>query len=116
MTEDKYDLLLEMRKATRRHHNIANALILSKLVVVLTDKQLYGRALSAFLPVYTKLEELLEAHKDAPVLSTVIKVTSTIPARAVAMQQVQSSPHAPAQGAHAVPGCCFVPVAYTFKV
>lgn len=89
MTQENYDLLLEMRKATKRHHNIANALILSKLVVVLTDKQLYARALSAFLPVYTKLEELLLTHKDVPVLSTVVRVTSSIPARAVAMQQVR---------------------------
>lgn len=91
MVNDDYDLLLEMRKATRRHHNIANALILSKLVVVLTDKQLYGRALSAFLPVYSKLEDLLSKHKHVPVLKTVTDVTSTIPPRAEAMQQVRPS-------------------------
>lgn len=88
MTLEEYNLLLEMRKATRRSHHIANALILSKLVVVLTDRKLYARALSSFLPVYSKLEELLKHHKDVPALSTVVAVTSTIPARAAAMQQV----------------------------
>jgi hypothetical protein len=86
--KDDYDLLIEMRKATRRSHNIANALILSKLVVVLTDKGLYARALSSFLPVYSKLEALLQQHKDVPGLSTVVAVTSTIPARTAAMEQV----------------------------
>lgn len=93
MDADNYNLLLEMRQATRRHHNIANALILSKLVVVLTDPQLYGRALSAFLPVYSKLEDLLAEHKHVPALATVTDVTSTIPPRAVAMQQVLRGIH-----------------------
>lgn len=90
MAGDKqdYDLLIEMRKATRRSHNIANALILSKLVLVLTDKRLYAQALSSFLPVYSKLEALLQQHKDVPGLSTVVAVTSTIPARTAAMEQV----------------------------
>jgi heme oxygenase len=90
-TEGKYDLLIEMRKATRRSHNIANALILSKLVVVLTDKGLYARALSSFLPVYSKLEALLQQHRDVPGLSTVVAVTSTIPARTSAMEQVTTT-------------------------
>eukprot|EP00882_Tetradesmus_deserticola_P005793 GHRQ01006098.1.p2 GENE.GHRQ01006098.1~~GHRQ01006098.1.p2 ORF type:complete len:258 (+),score=71.27 GHRQ01006098.1:1580-2353(+) len=84
---EEYDLLIEMRRATRRHHNIANALILSKLVVVLTDKGLYARALGSFLPVYSKLENLLQQHKDIPGLSTVVAVTSTIPERTAAMEQ-----------------------------
>ncbi|KAF6256065.1 hypothetical protein COO60DRAFT_1531211 [Scenedesmus sp. NREL 46B-D3] len=89
MARDKedYDLLIEMRRATRRSHNIANALILSKLVVVLTDKGLYARALSTFLPVYSKLEALLQQHKHVPGLATVVAVTSTIPARTAAMEQ-----------------------------
>jgi hypothetical protein len=90
LDKEDYDLLIEMRKATRRSHNIANALILSKLVVVLTDKGLYARALSSFLPVYSKLEALLQQHKDVPGLSTVVAVTSTIPARTAAMEQVTS--------------------------
>jgi hypothetical protein len=89
--KEEYDLLIEMRKATRRSHNIANALILSKLVVVLTDKGLYARALSSFLPVYSKLEALLQQHKNVPGLSTVVAVTSTIPARTAAMEQVNTA-------------------------
>jgi hypothetical protein len=35
-----------MRRATRRQHHISDALILSKLVVALTDRRLYGQASS----------------------------------------------------------------------
>lgn len=84
---DNYNLLLEMRKATRRAHHIANALILSKLVVVLTDKQLYARALSSFYPVYTKLEELIQIHQNVPCLTSVVKVVAKVPRKA-AMEQV----------------------------
>jgi heme oxygenase len=82
-----YDLLVEMRKATRRAHHIANALILSKLVVVLTDKQLYARALGSFYPVYTKLEELIQIHQNVPCLAPVVEVVAKVPRRA-AMEQV----------------------------
>lgn len=107
------DLLLDMRKATRRAHHIANALILAKLVVVLTDKKLYGQALSCFLPVYTKLEQLMQQHKHIPGLDLVISAVADIPSRSEAMQadlqhllgdnwrsQVPPSPAAEAYAAH----------------
>jgi len=83
----EYNLLLEMRKATRRSHHIANALILSKLVVVLTDKQLYARALGSFYPVYSKLEEVLQKHSNVPCLAPVVSIVSKVP-RTTAMEQV----------------------------
>lgn len=86
MQLQQYDLLLEMRKATRRAHHIANALILAKLVVVLTDRRLYGQALSSFLPVYSKLEALMQQHAAVPGLSTVISAVQSVPSRAEAMK------------------------------
>jgi heme oxygenase len=80
------DLLLQMRRATRRAHNIANALILSKLVVVLTDRQLYAQALGSFLPVYQQLEREAQKHTHLPGLGLVIAAAATIPSRAAAMQ------------------------------
>eukprot|EP00877_Chromochloris_zofingiensis_P001692 jgi/Chrzof1/11523/UNPLg00457.t1_GUN2B[v5.2] len=89
MAAEKPQLLLEMRKATRRSHNVANVLILSKLAVVLTDKQLYGRALSCFYPVYSCLEHLVQKHSDTPELAPVVKVVSNIPRKAAMEEDLQ---------------------------
>lgn len=102
-----------MRKATRRAHHVANALILAKLVVVLTDRRLYAQALSSFLPVYSKLEQLMKLHAAVPGLSTVIKAVRDIPPRSTAMKsdlqhflgsdwqkQVPVSPEAEAYAEH----------------
>jgi len=86
MGETDPNLLLEMRKATRRAHSIANALILSKLVIALTDAKLYAQALSSFLPVYQKLDQLMQLHAAVPGLSTVIAAVSSIPPRSEAMK------------------------------
>lgn len=80
------NLLLDMRKATRRAHSIANALILSKLVIALTDAKLYAQALSTFLPVYQKLDQLMQLHAAVPGLSIVIAAVSSIPPRSEAMK------------------------------
>jgi heme oxygenase len=85
--ESHYDLLLEMRKATRRQHHVANALILAKLVVVLTDQKLYAKALASFLPVYSKLEQLMKQHADAPGLQLVVSAVQNVPSRAEAMKE-----------------------------
>lgn len=53
-----------MRAATREIHNISDNLVNLKLVVALTDKQLYGRALMLFYYVYAQLESAIEKHKD----------------------------------------------------
>lgn len=74
-----------MRRATRRLHHIANALILAKLAVALTDQQLYAKALGQFLPVYTELEALLRRHKDSEALEAVASLAHAMPSRAEAM-------------------------------
>lgn len=84
--EGHYDLLLKMRKATRRQHHVANALIAAKLVVVLTDQKLYGKALASFLPVYSKLEQLMKQHADVPGLQLVVSAVQSVPSRAAAME------------------------------
>jgi heme oxygenase len=112
-SEDAFDLLLSMRRATRRSHHVANALILTKLVVVLTDKKLYAQALGSFLPVYQKLEKLMQQHTTVPGLKTVITAVKDIPSRAAAMEEdlqhllgsnwrsaVVASPAAEAYAAH----------------
>eukprot|EP00644_Phytophthora_capsici_P003776 jgi/Phyca11/564464/estExt2_Genewise1.C_PHYCAscaffold_150053 len=53
-----------MRAATREIHNISDNLVNLKLVVALTDKQLYGRALMLFYYVYAQLESAIEKQKD----------------------------------------------------
>ena len=84
-----YDLLLDMRRATRRAHSIANALILSKLVVALTDRKLYARALSTFLPVYEALEAAMHTATDVPGLKQLTAIAQRIPSRAAALEQVR---------------------------
>jgi heme oxygenase len=64
-------LTAAMRKATRRDHHAANALILAKLAVALNDRTLYARALASFHPVYTELERLLERHRAHTALGPV---------------------------------------------
>ncbi|KAL3670354.1 hypothetical protein V7S43_004664 [Phytophthora oleae] len=54
----------QMRAATREIHNVSDTLVNLKLVVALTDKQLYGRALMLFYYVYAQLESAIEKHKD----------------------------------------------------
>ncbi|ETN06356.1 hypothetical protein, variant 1 [Phytophthora nicotianae INRA-310] len=54
----------QMRAATREIHNVSDNLVNLKLVVALTDKQLYGRALMLFYYVYAQLESVILEHKD----------------------------------------------------
>lgn len=75
-----------MRRATRRQHHISDALILSKLVVVLTNRRLYGQALGQFLPVYAALEDALAARRDDPLLQEVADLLLALPRRAAAME------------------------------
>ncbi|KAL7681637.1 putative hem oxygenase [Plasmopara halstedii] len=54
----------QMRAATSEIHNISDNLINVKLVIALTDKQLYGRALMLFYFLYVQLEAVIRKHKD----------------------------------------------------
>ncbi|KAG7395640.1 Heme oxygenase 2 [Phytophthora boehmeriae] len=53
-----------MRAATREIHSVSDSLINLKLVVALTDKQLYGRALLLFYYIYAQLESAIKTNKD----------------------------------------------------
>lgn len=78
-------LTAEMRRATRRAHHAANAIILAKLAVALHDRQTYGRALASFYPVYKELERLLALHQAHAVLGGVARAALPL-ARAGAME------------------------------
>ncbi|GLD97076.1 hypothetical protein PINS_up005759 [Pythium insidiosum] len=57
-------LTAEMRAVTRKSHDISNNLINLKLVVALTNKELYGRALLLFYYVFAQMETSLRAAKN----------------------------------------------------
>jgi len=78
-------LTVEMRKATRRAHSAANAIVLAKLAVALGDRATYARALASFHPVYVALETLLQTHRQHEVLGPVAEAALPL-ARAGAME------------------------------
>lgn len=65
MTDDTL-LTNRMRAATRQDHDNSNRLVNLKLALVLTSPALYGEALSLFLPVFEKLEAILERSSKHP--------------------------------------------------
>ncbi|KAF4035537.1 Heme oxygenase [Phytophthora infestans] len=54
----------QIRAATREIHNVSDNLVNLKLVVALTDKQLYGRALMLFYYIHVQLEASIRKHQD----------------------------------------------------
>lgn len=62
------DLTVRFRKATHKIHNLSNSLVSARLLLLFTDKTLYGRALSCFYLVHKQLDESLRVaieHGDA---------------------------------------------------
>ncbi|KAJ0402341.1 hypothetical protein ATCC90586_006537 [Pythium insidiosum] len=57
-------LTAEMRAVTRKSHDISNNLVNLKLVVALTNKELYGRALLLFYYVFAQMETSLRECKN----------------------------------------------------
>eukprot|EP00587_Corethron_hystrix_P009957 CAMPEP_0113316694 /NCGR_PEP_ID=MMETSP0010_2-20120614/11877_1 /TAXON_ID=216773 ORGANISM="Corethron hystrix, Strain 308" /NCGR_SAMPLE_ID=MMETSP0010_2 /ASSEMBLY_ACC=CAM_ASM_000155 /LENGTH=229 /DNA_ID=CAMNT_0000173481 /DNA_START=107 /DNA_END=793 /DNA_ORIENTATION=- /assembly_acc=CAM_ASM_000155 len=53
-----------MRSATKSVHDKSDRLVNLKLGLVLTSHQLYGEAIGLFAPIYCRLEEALERHRD----------------------------------------------------
>lgn len=49
----------EMRAASKRSHSLSDALVNARLVVLFTDRILYGRAIACFYFVFKALEEAL---------------------------------------------------------
>lgn len=52
MSDSKESLCSDLRAASKRIHSISNSLLLGKLVVLFTDRVLYGRALACFVPIF----------------------------------------------------------------
>lgn len=62
-TEDQ-PLTERMRSATTADHDKSNKLVNLKLGLVLTSPSLYGEAVALFAPVFARMEQTLERHKD----------------------------------------------------
>ncbi|KAE8901173.1 hypothetical protein PF005_g17918 [Phytophthora fragariae] len=68
----------QMRAATREIHSISDHLVNLKLVVALTDKNLYGQALMLFYYVYAQLEAAIETHKEHEAFSGLNEILGEI--------------------------------------
>jgi hypothetical protein len=53
-------LCKQLAQAGRKAHTISNAAVMSKLVVLFTQRQLYARALARFWHVYAAVEAALD--------------------------------------------------------
>ncbi|GLC35332.1 hypothetical protein PLESTB_000576300 [Pleodorina starrii] len=53
-------LSARMNKASKKIHNLSNSFVNAKLVALLTDRELYAKALSRFYVVFTALESALD--------------------------------------------------------
>uniref|UniRef100_H3HB61 SAC3/GANP/THP3 conserved domain-containing protein n=1 Tax=Phytophthora ramorum TaxID=164328 RepID=H3HB61_PHYRM len=68
----------QMRAATREIHSVSDNLVNLKLVVALTDKELYGRALMLFYYVYAQLESSIKIHKEHEAFSGLYELLDEI--------------------------------------
>ena len=57
---DTAPLSTRLRKASRKIHTVSDSLVNIKLIALLTDRELYARALSRFYYVFTALERALD--------------------------------------------------------
>jgi len=53
-----------MREASKDVHDASDRLVNMKLGLVLTSPDLYGEALSLFYPIFAKIEDIIEVHKE----------------------------------------------------
>uniref|UniRef100_A0A7S3R2J9 Uncharacterized protein n=1 Tax=Dunaliella tertiolecta TaxID=3047 RepID=A0A7S3R2J9_DUNTE len=49
----------ELRKSSKTAHGISDALVNARILVVFTDRELFGKAISCFMHIFSCLEELL---------------------------------------------------------
>jgi heme oxygenase (biliverdin-producing, ferredoxin) len=66
------------RQHTRRIHSLSGTLVAGKLLLVLTDRALYGRAISCFYPIVCALEELLASNQAKPHMEQVYAALTPI--------------------------------------
>lgn len=59
-------LQTQLSAASRKIHDTSDRLLQARLVVLFTDKQIYGRAIGCFLHVFSALEAALTRCKDHP--------------------------------------------------
>jgi hypothetical protein len=53
-----------LNTASRKTHKLSNDILHARLIVLFTNRQLYGRALSCFWPVFQTLEQLVTENID----------------------------------------------------
>mmetsp|Transcript_22315 Transcript_22315/g.56785 ORF Transcript_22315/g.56785 Transcript_22315/m.56785 type:complete len:272 (-) Transcript_22315:789-1604(-) len=68
-TQDDRKLCDVLRAASRRIHDRSNSLVNARLIVLFTDRRLYGRALACFYHVFQALESALDACAKLPEMS-----------------------------------------------
>lgn len=54
------NLQAKLKKTSKRVHDVSNVLVTSKLVVLFTDRVLYGQAIACFYYIFQHLELLIE--------------------------------------------------------
>jgi len=67
-----------MRSATTADHDKSNKLVNLKLGLVLTSPSLYGEAVALFAPVFAKIENIIEQHKDHPQIGKIYPILDLI--------------------------------------
>ena len=70
--EIEQDFCAEMHSRTKTLHDQSDKLINHKLLIVLTDTQLYAEVLSDFYFVFQTLEKALEEYKDHPCVGSIV--------------------------------------------
>ena len=55
----------QLRAASSSGHAVSTALVVAKLMVAFTDKQVYGMALGSFYHVYLTIEQMLYKCKHS---------------------------------------------------
>ena len=77
-TENPTLLTDQMRAATKDIHDKSDRLVNLKLALVLTSPALYGEAIGLFLPVFEKIEEIMDQHKNHPKLGELSSLIDTL--------------------------------------
>lgn len=57
-------LSADIKQSTSKAHRISDALVGAKLGIALTDRRLYGLAISNFYAIYASVEEKIASHAD----------------------------------------------------
>ncbi|KAF5839797.1 heme oxygenase [Dunaliella salina] len=76
----------DLRKTSKTAHGISDALTNARIIVVFTDRELYGRAISCFMHIFSCIEELLpgalESRKELAPFKDVLRESALFRAEA----------------------------------